>query len=219
MQYSFVGIGRANASLGVAESRGCTLMMNDPTANLRLLNEGVVTEKFLDAPGEQSFADLFKTFTPQLVAFFRTRNCERTLAEDLAQEVMLIVYRKANQIRDRKQFRAWLFKIARNALCRHYGKRAREVETVNLEDVNDRFVATSNKSAGTPAFEFLHWLAFLDSRERELMRLRFVEQWEYSEIADAHSLPIGTVQWRVFNAKKKLMPYLATRQNTQAKAA
>ena len=37
----------------------------------------------------------------------------------------------------------------------------------------------------------------MDSREREVMKLRFVEQWEYHEIAAAQDIPIGTVQWRV----------------------
>src|ERR1700688_54993 len=140
-------------------------MSNQPIANERLLHEAAATQRFLEAPNEHSFSDLFNIFTPQLVAFFRARNCELALAEDLAQEVMLIVYRKATQIRDRTLFRAWLFKIARNALCRHYGKQTREVETVNLEDVADRTIATCAKSAGTPAFEFQHWMAFLDSRE------------------------------------------------------
>ena len=185
----------------------------------RFLREGVVTEEFLDSPNEDSFCALFKTFTPQLVAFFRARNCELALAEDLAQEVMLIVYRKAAQLRDRTLFRAWLFKIARNALCRHYGKQSREVETVDLADVADRSIAASHKPTGTPAFEFLHWMALLDSREREVMTLRFIEQWEYHEIAAAQAIPIGTVQWKVFNAKKKLAPYLTTRQYTTRKAA
>ncbi len=183
-------------------------MSNEPIANERFLHEGAVTEKFLDTRNDDSFTNLFNLFTPQLVAFFRARGCERDLAEDLAQEVMLIVYGKAEQIRDRTLFRAWLFKIARNALCRHYGKQTREVETVDLADVPDRLVAAIHKPAGTPAFEFLHWMAFLDTREREVMRLRFIEQWEYHEIATAHAIPIGTVQWRVFNAKKKLAPYL-----------
>src|SRR6266566_4192867 len=115
-------------------------MSNEPIANERLRQEWAVTEKFLEAPNEDPFADLFKIFTPQLVAFFRARSCEMALAEDLTQEVMLTVYRKAAQVRDRTLFRAWLFKIARNALCRHYGKQAREVETVDLADVTDRSV-------------------------------------------------------------------------------
>jgi RNA polymerase sigma factor (sigma-70 family) len=194
-------------------------MSNQPIASERSIHEGAVTERFLDAPDGESFADLFKTFTPQLVAFYRARGCELALAEDLTQEVMLTVHRKAEQIRDRTLFRGWLFKIARNALCRHYGKQTREVETVDLADHTDRLAAASNKPAGTPAFEFQHWMAFLDSREREIMMLRFIEQWEYHEIAAAQAIPIGTVQWRVFNAKKKLAPYLTARQDVLRKAA
>src|ERR1700687_98548 len=106
-------------------------MSNNTTGNAHLLREGGVLERFLEAPSEESFADLFKSFTPQLVAFFRGRGCE-LMAEDLAQEVMLTVHRKAGQVRDRTLFRAWLFKIARNALGRHYGKRTRKVKTVDL---------------------------------------------------------------------------------------
>ena len=191
--------------------------------NLLIANERpyekAVTEQFLEGRNDDSFAELFNIFTPQLVAFFRTRGCELSLAEDLAQDVMLIVYRKADQIRDRALFRAWLFKIARNILCRHYGKQTREVETVNLTDATDRVAGSTPKTAGTPAFEFLHWMAFLDSPEREVMTLRFVEQWEYHEIAAARDIPIGTVQWRVFNAKKKLAPHLAVRPNAARQAA
>ncbi len=193
-------------------------MSNAPISNERFLQEGAVTERFLEAPNADSFADLFKIFTPRLVAFFRARGCQLTLAEDLAQEVMLTVYRKAAQIRDRALFRAWIFKVARNALYRHYGKQSREVETVDLADVADRLVTASNTPAVTPAFEFQHWMTFLNSREREVMTLRFIEQWEYHEIAAAQATPIGTVLWRVFNAQKKLVPYLKTRQSDTRKA-
>jgi RNA polymerase sigma-70 factor (ECF subfamily) len=188
-------------------------MTNQAIANNSSLHEAAVTERFLDAPNEESFADLFKTFTPQLVAFFRARGFQ-LMAEDLAQEVMLTVYRKVDQIRDRSLFRAWMFKIARNTLCRHFGKQAREVDTVDLADVPDRLVSAGNKNAGTPAFEFHHWMAFLDTREREALTLRFIEQWEYHEIAAAQSIPIGTVQWRVFSAKRKLAPYLKRVERT-----
>jgi RNA polymerase sigma-70 factor (ECF subfamily) len=194
-------------------------MMNLPMANDRALREGVVIERFLESPDEESFADLFRVFTPQLVAFFRSRGCALVLSEDLTQEVMLTVYRKAAQIRDRSLFRAWLFTIARNALCRQYGKQSREVETVDLENIAGRLVASSNKPAGTSAFEFHDWMAFLDSREREALTLRFVEEWEYHEIAAAKKIPIGTVQWRVFNAKKKLAPHLKAREARRREAA
>jgi len=182
-------------------------MTNQAIANKRLLHEAAVTERFLDGPNEESFGELFNVFTPQLVAFFRARGYQ-TVAEDLAQGVMFTVYRKADQIRDRSLFRAWIFKIARNTISRQFGKQTRELDTVDLADVPERLVASGNKGAGTPAFEFHHWMAFLDSREREALTLRFIEQWEYHEIPAAQSIPIGTVQWRVFSAKRKLAPYL-----------
>jgi len=182
-------------------------MTNQAIANKRLLHEAAVTERFLDGPNEESFGELFNVFTPQLVAFFRARGYQ-TVAEDLAQGVMFTVYRKADQIRDRSVFRAWIFKIARNTISRQFGKQTRELDTVDLADVPERLVASGNKGAGTPAFEFHHWMAFLDSREREALTLRFIEQWEYHEIPAAQSIPIGTIQWRVFSAKRKLAPYL-----------
>jgi RNA polymerase sigma-70 factor (ECF subfamily) len=194
-------------------------MKTAQNTNEKLLREAVVMENYLGAPNDESFAEVFKIFTPQLVAFFRARRCELSSAEDLAQEVMLTVHLKAARIRDRKLFRTWLFKIAHNAFCRHYGKQTRGLETVNLGDISDRLVAGAGKSDGTPAFEFQHWMALLTSSEREVMTLRFIEQWEYHEIAAAQAIPIGTVQWRVFNAKRKLAPLLAVRTEMVRKAA
>jgi RNA polymerase sigma-70 factor, ECF subfamily len=194
-------------------------MLNALTANERRSDEGAVIETFLESPNEQSFADLFQIFARQLMAFFRSRGCEFDLSEDLTQEVMLTAYRKAGQIRDRALFRGWLFKIARSALCRHFGKQSREVETVELENVADRLATAGNNLQCTPAFEFHRWMQFLEPREREALILRFIEEWEYHEIAAAKRIPIGTVQWRVFNAKKKLLPYLKARELPGREAA
>src|ERR1700733_867304 len=194
-------------------------MIEHTIPNDRLVQEEAVVAKFLESRSEDSFADIFKICTPQLISFFRARGCETAVSEELAQEVMFIVYRKADQLRDRILFRAWLFKIARSILCRHYGKRSREVETIDLDNVSDRLAASSYMSAGSPAFEFLDWIEFLDKREQDTLRLRFIEEWEYHEIAAAQEIPIGTVQWRVFNAKKKLAPHLKRRQSAVRLAA
>jgi RNA polymerase sigma-70 factor (ECF subfamily) len=194
--------------------------MNHPAIeNQRRFQERAAAEGFLESPNEDSFRPLFQIFSPQLISFFRARGCELVLSEDLAQEVMFTVYRKAYQLRDRTLFRGWLFKIARSVLCRHHGKRSREVETIGVENLSDCLVASTHVPAGPPAFEFLHWMQFLDTREQEALRLRFVEEWEYHEIAAAKAIPIGTVQWRVFNAKKKLAPHLRQCHNAGRVAA
>jgi RNA polymerase sigma-70 factor (ECF subfamily) len=149
------------------------------------------------------------------VSFFRSRRCARDLSEDLSQEVMLTVYRKAAQLRDRARFRAWIFTVARHALYRHHGKHALEVAAIDVQDIAD----TRAKVIGHSPFEFQHWMTFLESNEREALTLRFVEEWEYHEIASAKAIPIGTVQWRVFNAKKKLATLLKGPRLHKRKAA
>ena len=198
----------------------CTLRCVDskPFATQKLLNEAALTKRFLEFADAASFTPLFHLFTPQLLAFYKARGCETALAEDLAQEVMLTVYLKAGQIRERASFRAWLFRIARNTLFRHYGKRTREVDIVDSEDAIER-VPASQTGAATPAFEFMNWMELLNPRERDIMRLRFIEEWEFHEIATAQSIPIGTVLWRVFNAKKKLARHLTTGRESFRKAA
>src|ERR1700721_2062797 len=127
--------------------------------NFRMINsiieddrcrEVTATERFLEEPNEESFTELFLTWTPQLVSFFRSRRCARDLSEDLSQEVMLTVYRKAAQLRDRARFRAWVFTIARHALYRHHGKRSLEVVAIDLQHMVNR----GTKPRGPHAFEF-----------------------------------------------------------------
>src|SRR5580700_987080 len=191
-------------------------MINSKIASDRPRRELRVTDDFLESPNDESFTEVFMVFTPQLVSFFCSHGCGPDLSEDLSQEVMLTVYRKSRQIRDRTRFRSWLFTIGRHALYKHCRKQWPETERVfDLESVID----TNANPAGSPAFEFHRWMSFLESREREALTLRFVEEWEYHEIAAAKAIPIGTVQWRVFNAKKKLAAYLKAPELSRRKAA
>lgn len=180
---------------------------NESIQHQHTRNEIRVTNEFLDEPSEHSFEALFKVFSPQLLSFFRARTRQHSLAEDLAQEVMLLVHRNAKQVRDRKLFRSWVFKIAHNVLGRYYGKAGRDVETLSLSEM-DSFLASSSHQVGSSTFEFQNLLGVLDPQERDIMMLRYVEQWEYHEIAAARGTPIGTIQWRIFNCKKKLAKHL-----------
>ena len=181
-------------------------------------HEHEIVERFLGQADEDSYDPVFRVFSPQLVAFFRRRGFENGIAEDLAQEVMLTVYRKAGQLRDHKLFRAWLFKIARNAACRYFAQRTREVSTVDVTDITDFLPAPSCSPLG-PASEFHEWMRFLDEPEREAMTLRFVEEWEYHEIAAAQAIPVGTAKWRVFNSKKKLAAHFNPIRELNRRAA
>ena len=185
---------------------------------MKALQEYEIVERFLEQADDDSFNAVFQVFSPQLVAFFRRRGIENGIAEDLAQEVMLTVYRKAGQLRDHKLFRAWLFKVARNAACRRFAQRTREVPTLDVIDISDFLPAPSCSPIGH-ASEFNDWMKFLNAPEREAVTLRFIEEWEYHEIAAAQAIPLGTAKWRVFNSKKKLAAHLRPVQERNRQAA
>jgi RNA polymerase sigma factor (sigma-70 family) len=200
----------ASCTKGKPTTKGWESMTN--------LEERAAVERFLEQTDEDSFNALFRGFSPELVAFFRRRGHDRGIAEDLTQEVMLTVYRKAAQLRDQNLFRSWLFRVARNAACRHFAQMSRQVPTVDLADVTES-LPTRNYATFGPHWEFRNWMELLDATERETMTLRFVEEWEYHEIAAAQGIPIGTVQWRVFNSKKKLATHLGPVGEIHGRAA
>jgi RNA polymerase sigma-70 factor, ECF subfamily len=197
-------------------STACQMAGNGESQEERAFQENIVKDQFLENPNEHTFAALFNILSPQLLSFFRRRTPELGLAEDLTQEVMLTVYQKCGQVRDRKLFRAWVFKIAHNALYQHCGKWARAAGTVNIEEVENRLSAASSHAGEMPSFEFRRWMSVLSAQEQDVMTLRFVEEWEYHEIAAARGTPIGTVKWKVSDCKRKLAKHLGYKARAAA---
>ncbi len=62
------------------------------------------------------FETLYERYWEELYGFIFARCHDRHLAEDLAQQVMLRVFRASSTYRPKGQFRSWLFSIARNIL-------------------------------------------------------------------------------------------------------
>lgn len=164
--------------------------------------EREAVDRFLSDPCEERFSDLFRAIAPRILTWFRVRGCDRSLAEDLTQEVLLAVFRQARYLRNAELFRPWLYRIIKNALLQHLRRTGRRIETVQI-DVAGPGPAAKQPDPLLPA-EFAEWMAFLQADEREMLMLRYVDELEYHEIAEALGVPCGTVQWKIFNAKKKL---------------
>jgi RNA polymerase sigma-70 factor (ECF subfamily) len=146
----------------------------------------------------ESYSALFRVLAPRMIAYFRVRRCEASLAEDLTQEVMLAMYRQIGQLKDVAAFQPWLFRIARNCLLQHFRRQDRQPQEVEIQEVSQP------EADPLAAFEFAQWMRALDLDERELVRLRYIEGLEYHEISSVTSTPMGTVQWKIFSIKKKL---------------
>jgi RNA polymerase sigma-70 factor (ECF subfamily) len=147
---------------------------------------------------------LFKALYGRLRRYFLLRGADAMTAEELAQNVLLAVYRHAGEFPDQPSFRGWLFTIARNELLQHWRRERARIQTVELEPLRDVLVE-SNVAAGTQwRLEFEAWLRVLEPAERELAWLRFVEGLSHAELAAVFEVPPGTIKSRLFYLKQKL---------------
>lgn len=160
---------------------------------------------FLSTGTEETFCALFEAIYPRVRRYFLLRGLDRMGAEDLAQNVLFIVFRRAGEVRDRSLFNGWLFKVARNELLQHWRRQQPPDWMVAFEPLSSGLAKQLTVSHGSEeATQFTDWMSYLEPDERELVRLRFVEDLSYEELALFLDLPLGTVKWRLFNARKKL---------------
>ncbi|MEO7142121.1 MAG: RNA polymerase sigma factor [Bryobacteraceae bacterium] len=173
------------------------------------LNEREAAGAFLANGSEESFRALYRVLYAKLVRYFMARALSQATAEELTQDVLLTIYRRAGTLQKKECFFGWLFKIAANCHRRHLRRARRDVETVGL-DAPESIGSKRNDIAELDrAAEFLHWMELLEPIERRIMMLRYVEELGYQEIATALSLPLGTVKWKIYSAKERLSAQLA----------
>ena len=173
------------------------------------LDEQYVVERFLARPTDDSFSELFRIFVPRLIAYFRLRGCDRADASDMAQDVMIAVYRHSASLRDKNVFRTWLFKIARNVLLKSIrGKHPEQITDYAEEVTPGERRPAANRQFLSPGFEVTEWMECLVPQEKQVIMLRYLEELEYQEIADVLELPIGTVKSRLFTAHRKIQRLL-----------
>ena len=160
---------------------------------------------FLSERTEARFCALFDAFYGRLSRYFAARGVDGSSAEELAENVMFQVYRHVSQLREGNSFHGWLFQIARNEFLQHRRKSAAALPTVEYEPLAGSLANTLG-SGDRPATEgpFREWMAHLDETESEILILRFVEDLDYPEICQVLGIPVGTIKWKVFNAKRKL---------------
>lgn len=161
------------------------------------------------AAGDRAaFAELFTRFAPRVKSYLLRLGAPAAIAEDLAQEAMLSVWRRASSY-DRAKAKAstWIFVIARNAWIDRLRREKVELayrdalsvsEESEDEAPDEAAVRTQTEEQVSAA------LATLSEEQRQVVRLSFFEDRPHSEIAEKLSLPLGTVKSRLRLALIKL---------------
>ena len=145
-------------------------------------------EKIAESKDRDAFAALFAYFAPRLKGYLLRLGASDGQAEEVLQEALLTVWRKAHLF-DRKKAAAstWIFTIARNR--RIDILRKRKFPEIDAEDpslVPDAPRAPDEEVIGAREGEAVRLaLEKLPEEQRELVRLAFYNGWSHSKIAAA----------------------------------
>ena len=172
------------------------------TQSLADLVGAIATER-----DRQAFALLFKYFAPRLKTFLMRAGLPANGAEDLVQETMLTVWRKAASFDAlRGGASTWIFTIARNLYIDR--KRRKRRDEFKDTDPADQFDAPPAADAAMMSAErearLRAALKTLSEEQSTVLRLAFFSDKPHSEIARELGIPLGTVKSRARLAMSRL---------------
>lgn len=131
-------------------------------------------------------------------------------AEELAQETLIAVWRKATLFDPASTGpSAWIFTIARNLRIDAL-RRERRSASYDTSDIESEFLldesphADSVVSAAQADSRLRAALAELSEDQRRVVELSFYQEMAHAEIADELEIPLGTVKSRLRLAMNKL---------------
>ena len=153
-----------------------------------------------------SFEELFGAYHSRIFKFVFRLTRSYGAADELANDVLLTVWKSAGKFRGESKVSTWIFGIAYRQSLRHLGKR--KLETVTLLD-HDVPGNDANRD-----FERQDWvqqgIQKLPPKQRLTVMLVYYLGLSCEETAAATDAPISTVKTRMFHARRKMRDYLET---------
>lgn len=168
---------------------------------------------------DAAFTEIVNSYQDRLIGIFYHMMRDRPLAEDLAQDVFLRVYRARERYEPRARFSTWLFRIANNVASNSRRSLGRKKEVqVSMNDSGGMAIRAEErlaveKSALMPVRQ-LHKtelqevvqtaMETLNERQRMALLLNKFEGMSYAEIGDVMELKPAAVKSLLSRARENL---------------
>lgn len=131
-----------------------------------------------------AFARLYDRYIQSVYRYLYSRIGDVHAAEDVTSQTFMAAYEALPKYRERGQFPAWLFRIARSKMNDHFRRSHHEI---NLEAAGE-FLEREDSLGALIRAEELSKVRFLvnklNAEEQDLIRLRYVAELSFAEIAD-----------------------------------
>ena len=158
---------------------------------------------------ERAFSLILRAYETPVFNYVLRLVGDRTLAEDLTQEVFLRVFHGLPNFSLRSKFTTWLFQVTKNRVLDELRARERRPRAVCLDDVAP-FEVFDQPFERVETIDAL-WRAVeaLNVDLKMALLLRDVVGLAYTEIADTLEITLATVKWRIYKGREEVQLALA----------
>ncbi len=166
-----------------------------------------LVERIAASADRAAFTRLFAYYAPRLKGYLLRLGLGAAEAEEVSQEVMVAVWRKAASFdRSQASVATWIFRIARNRRIDAFRREKRAVLDANdpIFQPEPAVAADRATEAAEREAQLRAAVADLPPEQRDLVRVAFYEELSHSQVAERTGLPLGTVKSRLRLAFAKL---------------
>ena len=161
-----------------------------------------------------AFEQLVDRFWPDIFRMAYYRTSSRADAEELTQDIFMKAYRNVSALKDPDRFKPWLYSIGLNRIRDYYRrKQVRSIVTFFSDNDHEEYfpeIADDHPSASDDMEKREFWEKVgefaenLPRGEREVFRLRFMDQLTLKETAQILGRKESTVKTHLYRAVDKL---------------
>jgi RNA polymerase sigma-70 factor (ECF subfamily) len=159
---------------------------------------------------ERAFSIIVRAYETPVFNYVLRLVGDRSLAEDLTQEVFLRVFQGLPKFSLRCKFTTWLFQVTKNRVLdelRASERRPRHL--VALDDIAPLEVMDAPIERGETVDALWRAIDRLSTDLKMALLLRDVAGLSYTEIADALEVTLATVKWRIYKGREDVALALA----------
>ena len=168
---------------------------------------------------EEAFAELVNLYQKRIYTMLYQMTGNHFEADDLSQEAFLRAYKYIGSFKGTSSFQTWLYRIARNLAFTHL-KRRKQKSALVLNEFPVENLLESHKD--NPMRLLMHKelqseitkaINSLPLLQREVAVLLLLQELSYKETAEIQGCSEGTVAWRFYQARRRLMKILGPSVN------
>ncbi len=159
-----------------------------------------------------AFEDLYKRDHSRVYAICFRMTKNKSMAEDLTQDVFIHIWKKISTYKGDSQLSTWIFRMTVNAVLMHFRKKHVRLEKDSLEDNTPEINIARSKGYNDPdnlsMLELLKAISSLAPGYKSVLILKDVYGFKEQEAAEILGCSKGTIKSQVHKARIKVRQYL-----------